>query len=283
MGSMRACAVVLIGLLGAACGGADFAGILPVVSNDAGVDSGGDARAAGNDATLSDGAGSTQDAGDATDGASFTQDAFGAGDDAPSAQDGNGATDDAPSARDADGTDDGASSARDGTGTTDDAPSTQDAGGANDGADSAQDASDANDDAPSPQDASDAMDDSAPGAACPDVRGDYSIAIIEGQGCTTLNASARQCIRQGPPGGPRTCDIRFLSTVPAGFAAINGSASLQNDGSFAAAALQEGALNRTGCTGTWDPATSTMTVDCGGTGSSQSCVLAVQRSGAVCN
>jgi hypothetical protein len=48
------------------------------------------------------------------------------------------------------------------------------------------------------------------------------------------------------------------------------------------AALQEGTVNRTGCTGTWDGTLSTMTVDCGGTVSTQACVAALRRAGDKC-
>jgi hypothetical protein len=129
-------------------------------------------------------------------------------------------------------------------------------------------------------DASDAAIDAA-APPCPDVSGSYSINVVEGQGCgNNFNASAPQCIRQGTPG---VCDILFQSTVTMGPAAINGDPTLQNDGSFANGALREGNANRTGCTGTWDSTTSTMTVDCGGTGSSQACVLALRRTGSRCN
>jgi hypothetical protein len=65
--------------------------------------------------------------------------------------------------------------------------------------------------------------------------------------------------------------------------AINGDPTLQTNGSFANGALTEGTVNRTGCTGSWDGATSTMTVDCVGTGSSQACVVALRRTGIRCN
>jgi hypothetical protein len=115
---------------------------------------------------------------------------------------------------------------------------------------------------------------------CPDVLGAYAIMVVEGQGCGDLNTSAPQCIRQGPQG---VCDIVFQSAVPAGVPAINGDPTLQNDGSFANGALREGTVDRTGCTGSWDSATATMTVDCGGTGSSQACVVALRRTGPRCN
>jgi hypothetical protein len=173
---------------------------------------------------------------------------------------------------------------------TDDTSSTPDAGNVNDSGSSAPDvAGDANDSpssvqdasadgTPSSQDASDASD--APIAPCPDLRGTYSVTVVDGQGCGTLNASAPQCIRQAQSG----CGITFRSNVSGGSVpAITGDASLQNDGSFVGAALTEGTDNRTGCTGTWDSTMSALTVDCGGTGSSQSCVVTLQRTGSACN
>jgi hypothetical protein len=95
----------------------------------------------------------------------------------------------------------------------------------------------------------------------------------------TFNRNAPECIRQTPAG----CSITFVSAAVGGAkVAINGTALLQNDGSFAGAALVEGALSRTGCGGLWDPGTSTMTVDCGGMGSTQSCVLGLHRTSSVC-
>jgi hypothetical protein len=118
----------------------------------------------------------------------------------------------------------------------------------------------------------------APNAPCPDVSGAYSVSIVQAAGCGDLNPTARQCIQQNPQG----CSIMFVSQGLANVSAINGDPTLQNDGSFDSGALKEGSVNRTGCTGSWDAATSTMTVDCGGSGSSQSCVVALTRTGARC-
>jgi hypothetical protein len=173
---------------------------------------------------------------------------------------------------------DGSPSARD---ASDGGSTTLDASDASDSTSSTQDGGDANDGAPSTQDASDASSD-APVAPCPDVRGAYSITAVDATGCgSSLNTGASQCIRQGQQ---TTCGIT-LQSMPSGGGnrAINGDATLQSDGSFSGAALMEGPLNRTGCTGTWDAANSTMTVDCGGTGSSQACVLALRRTGSMCN
>jgi hypothetical protein len=135
-------------------------------------------------------------------------------------------------------------------------------------------------DAPATQDASDA------GMPCPAVRGTYMVTLVTGAaggtGCGDLDPSAAQCIRQ-PVG---SCTIDFISNVSGGGPpAINGSAMLGADGAFGMATLTEGTVDRTGCTGLWNPVTSTMTIDCGGVGSSQSCVAKLARTGVavVCN
>jgi hypothetical protein len=96
---------------------------------------------------------------------------------------------------------------------------------------------------------------SADAGPCTGERGAYSISL-SGQGCGDLNASAPECI---------------------------GTASLGADGSFSGAAITEGTGNRTGCVGTWNAATSTLTVDCGGVGSSQSCRATLTRTSMTCN
>jgi hypothetical protein len=116
----------------------------------------------------------------------------------------------------------------------------------------------------------------APNAPCPDVSGAYSIVLIQAAGCGDLSPTARQCIQQ------QGCAITFASQGLANTSAIDGDPTLQADGSFDGAALKEGMVPRTGCTGTWDAMTSTMTVDCGGSGSSQSCVVALTRTGTRC-
>lgn len=115
------------------------------------------------------------------------------------------------------------------------------------------------------------------GGPCPDVFGKYSVAA-SGQGCGDLNANAPQCIQ----GTNTVCAAHFVSAPPGGTGAVNGMASLKQDGSFDGAALIFGTVQRSGCTGTWDPGTSTMTVDCGGTGSSQSCVVTLVRTASTC-
>jgi hypothetical protein len=122
-------------------------------------------------------------------------------------------------------------------------------------------------------------------APCPDTLGRYTITVVEngndaGVGCGDFNFSAPQCIRKGPG----ACDIVFRSEVPQPqVPAINGDPTLQSDGSFSGGALTEGTGARTGCTGTWDATTSTMTVDCGGASSSQACIVALTRINVLCN
>jgi hypothetical protein len=110
---------------------------------------------------------------------------------------------------------------------------------------------------------------------CPDQHGEYSISL-SGQGCGDLAATAPECIMQ------TACGITFASNPASGGQALNGTASLGMDGAFTGAAITEGTSNRTGCTGTWAAATSTLTVDCGGTGSSQSCIATLTRTSKTC-
>jgi hypothetical protein len=106
---------------------------------------------------------------------------------------------------------------------------------------------------------------------CPDQHGAYSISI-SGQGCGDLNATGSECVTQN------ACTITFASSG----GALNGTAMLGMDGSFTGAAITEGTVNRTGCTGTWAAGTSTLTVDCGGIGTSQSCVATLTRTSKTC-
>ena len=111
-----------------------------------------------------------------------------------------------------------------------------------------------------------------PAPPCPDESGLYTMSAVDAQGCGNLNLLALECIQQSG------CDIMFQSRVTAAAGpGIDGDPALQSDGSFSNGALKEGTVSRSGCTGAWDATTSTLTVDCGGTGSSQSCVVALKR------
>jgi hypothetical protein len=118
----------------------------------------------------------------------------------------------------------------------------------------------------------DASGDAGP---CPDQHGAYSVAI-SGQGCGDLNASAPECITQS------ACTVTFTSSAPAGGNALNGSAMLGMDGAFLGAAITEGTVNRTGCVGMWSASSSTLIVDCGGVGTSQSCRATLTRTSTTC-
>jgi hypothetical protein len=106
--------------------------------------------------------------------------------------------------------------------------------------------------------------------SCPDQYGAYSVAL-SGVGCGDT-AMGAQCVTQ------TSCHVTFASS-----GGLNGMASLAMDGSFTGAAITEGTGTRTGCAGTWSAATSTITVDCGGVGSSQSCRAALTRTASTCN
>ena len=110
---------------------------------------------------------------------------------------------------------------------------------------------------------------------CPDQHGAYSVAI-SGQGSGDLNASAPECVTQS------ACTITFASSAPAGGNALNGTAMPAMDGSFTGAAITEGTANRSGCVGMWNASTSTLTIDCGGVGSSQSCRATLTRTSKTC-
>jgi hypothetical protein len=113
----------------------------------------------------------------------------------------------------------------------------------------------------------------ASGPNCPNVTGSYSITLTQSGGCGTLGITASQCIRNN--GG---CNYEMRSNAASGGnPAIAGSFTLSASGTFDNAALQEGNANRTGCTGSWNATTSTMTVDCGGTNTTQSCVVSLLR------
>jgi hypothetical protein len=149
-------------------------------------------------------------------------------------------------------------------------------GSASDGSSGVRDAGEAGPDgiAVTPADAT-ASD--GPASPCPDVRGTYTVTVAPGStGCGSLNTAAPECIRQ------TSCNLELRSNVSGGGpVAIAGTAQLRNDGVFDSASLTEGTAMRSGCTGTWNAATSTLTVDCGGQGTTQSCVVSLVRTGPV--
>lgn len=112
-----------------------------------------------------------------------------------------------------------------------------------------------------------------PALSCPSVAGSYTITLTQAAGCGNLGITATQCIRSN--GG---CSYEFRSNATSGGASgIDGSFTLNSAGTFDGASLSEGSGNRSGCTGSWSASTMTMTVDCGGSGTSQSCVATLVR------
>jgi hypothetical protein len=113
---------------------------------------------------------------------------------------------------------------------------------------------------------------------CPDIGGGYGQLATTGQGCGNLNTSAPECIYLAQ----EICAFQLSSATSGVVPAVNGVVLLASDGSFSGAALQFGTVQRTGCVGQWSAGTQTLTADCGGTGSSQSCTVTMVRTGATC-
>jgi hypothetical protein len=111
---------------------------------------------------------------------------------------------------------------------------------------------------------------------CPNELGAYTVTVA-GLGCGDLVPTAPQCIQAGPT----PCEVLLVSQGTAG-EALNGDVDLDMNGNFTSGAVKEGSVQRTGCTGTWNAATSQLIVDCGGTGSSQSCIATLTRTGTTC-
>ena len=107
--------------------------------------------------------------------------------------------------------------------------------------------------------------------------GGYTL-MASGAGCGDLNPGAPECIMLAQ----QLCAFQLVSATSGVTPAVNGVVDLQSDGSFSGASLQEGTVQRSGCTGQWSAANQTLTIDCGGMGSSQSCVVTMTRTGATC-
>lgn len=126
------------------------------------------------------------------------------------------------------------------------------------------------------------------GGGCPNVLGGYKPLVATGMGCGDFNSLAKQCILPGPGGsasGANACLVRFNSEQPATIPAVNGpinGVDIKTDGTFDMAALRLGTMNRTGCVGSFNESAQTMTVTCGGVGSSQSCTITMVRSSVTC-
>jgi hypothetical protein len=118
-------------------------------------------------------------------------------------------------------------------------------------------------------------------ASCPDISGQYGVQT-SGGGCGSVFGSTSPCIRQGQG----SCHVAFQSSAAGGGdggpAAINGDVQLAPDGSFENGNLTVGTIPRMGCTGSWDSASSTMTVTCGGLDASDGCVMHLKRYASTC-
>ncbi|HEX7663029.1 MAG TPA: hypothetical protein VF407_00885, partial [Polyangiaceae bacterium] len=109
------------------------------------------------------------------------------------------------------------------------------------------------------------------GEACPDVVGAYSISK-SGLNCGDLSDQASECIADKGS----DCHEEFLTKKGGtGFGSgtgVAGEVDLDGAGGFAATTLQLGSTNKDNCVGTWDAASSTMTIVCGST-SALSCTV----------
>lgn len=128
-------------------------------------------------------------------------------------------------------------------------------------------------DGAAPNDAGNVPDVAKPdvGPACPLESGSYSVQL-SGAGCGDTSSSPTECITQNQ------CTITLDFGGGSG-KALKGTTPIKSDGSFDNAQIEEGSTTRTGCIGTWDEQTSTLTVDCGGTSSTQSCIATLTRTG----
>ena len=114
------------------------------------------------------------------------------------------------------------------------------------------------------------------GMACPDESGRYSV-TFSGLGCGTIGMQASICITE------TNCSITIATGITSGGSnEVSGMTPIQNDGSFSGAAIKEGSMSRTGCTGSWDMGSSTLTIDCGGVNTNQSCEATLVRTAGKC-
>jgi hypothetical protein len=119
----------------------------------------------------------------------------------------------------------------------------------------------------------------ADGGACPDITGGYDPIMTTGAGCGDLDTTASECITAA---GATGCDFQLASNPGDTGTAVTGTITLAMDGSFSGAALTFGTAGRSGCTGQWDAGSQTLTLDCGGVGSSQSCIVTMVLSSSTC-
>ena len=115
-------------------------------------------------------------------------------------------------------------------------------------------------------------------AACPDVLGAYSLVKI-GLGCADLSITAPQCIKATPA----ACTVLFASPDSTQGKGVTGQVAIDMNGDFSNGMITLGTQQRSGCTGTWNQATSQMAVNCGGQNASmQMCTATLTRTAPDC-
>jgi hypothetical protein len=113
---------------------------------------------------------------------------------------------------------------------------------------------------------------------CPNIVGAYSV-TEDGAGCTGLDIAASECIKPGNA----TCEVQLVSRATTGNRGVDGTVTLDVNGDFTNGAVSFGTTARTGCTGTWQPGSPPrLVVDCGGTGTAQSCTATLIRLPSAC-
>jgi hypothetical protein len=115
----------------------------------------------------------------------------------------------------------------------------------------------------------------AANSSCPVPVGYYKMITIDGAGCGDLDPSVPACVAAG--GAVCRYDVESRSGK-----SVSGSISVQPDGTFQNAAIQDGSAQRSGCQGTVTKGV--LTIVCGGTdpSSDQYCAATLTRSALLC-
>jgi hypothetical protein len=103
----------------------------------------------------------------------------------------------------------------------------------------------------------------------------------DGAGCGDLDTSAVECIKESTSACAEVLASGLLGTTTGG-KGVDGIVSIDMSGGFVMQNVKFGTAQRTGCTATWNAQAGTLTIDCGGTGMSQSCVVTLTRTGKTC-
>lgn len=114
-------------------------------------------------------------------------------------------------------------------------------------------------------------------SGCPDETGTYSVTAV-GMGCGDLVTTLPQCIKTGNV----ECQYDIVyKDMGGGQKGVEGAVSVNPFGGFTNGMIQEGSAQRSGCVGVWKPGVgtnpSTLTIDCGGIMTSQSCHVVLTR------